>query len=114
MIIEFGRWQLRSYDGRNWALATTKNWEKATNKKRPSAPNNVRYFQWNTLSNAFIYAASRDLMDKEGTVDAMEFAREFEAAINANIAAAIKAWDNYTSTTAKTPCATFAPPQTNK
>lgn len=96
MIIEFGRWQLRPDNtGTNWILDTRENWEKSARQKgntvRP--PYQARYFQWNTLGNAFLYAASRDLMDKDGTLDALDAAREIEAMLAANIHEARRCMD---------------------
>lgn len=122
MIIEFGRWQLRPSDSRNWQLYVRKrpdyrgkHLSLATAGQKADIWASVdRYYQWNTIPNAIVYAASRDLMDKEGTVDALEFAREFEAMIDEHLAAVTKAWGNYTDPTAKTPCRSNDAPQTGK
>ena len=106
MIIEFGRWQLRPIDQNNWALATVKQWEghEASNAKRRrnnKAPSGARYFQWPNIGYAIHYAASRDLMDKEGTATPWEAADELTRICDTLLAECCRTLDNYTKPTAK-------------
>ena len=114
MIIEFGRWQLRPIDSRNWGLATTKAWEKAESYKNPKTPNSIRYFRWPNIGYAVHYAASRDLMDKEGTATPWEAAEELTRTVDALLAQCCHALDNYTNPTAKTLCDSIDTPQNGK
>ena len=116
MIIEFGRWQLRPDRARaNWMLALTKDWEqRAGHKTTSNTPSGVRYFQWSNITNAFMYAASRDLMDKDGTLDAYEAARELEALLMSHIYEAKRCLDKYTDPLGKTPQSSNDTPQTGK
>lgn len=114
MIIEFGRWQLRPIDKTNWALATTEQWEKKTSTKKGNVPNTAKYFQWPHIGYAIHYAASRDLMDKEGTATPWEAADELTRICDALLAECCRALGNYTDPTAKTPSSAFTTPQTGK
>ena len=113
MIIEFGRWQLRPDKPRaNWMLALTKDWEsRGRHKGGGSTPRQVRYFQWSNIGNAFMYAASRDLMDKDGTMDAYDAARELEAILTSHIYLAQRCMDNYADPLAKSPTARTRTPE---
>ncbi len=112
MIVEFGRWQLRPIDQNNWALATVKQWEgheasSAKSGKRNKAPSTARYFQWPNIGYAVHYAATRDLMDKEGTATPWEAADELTRTCDALLAECCRALGNYTKPTAKTSVACF-------
>ena len=114
--IEFGRWQLRPDKARaNWMLALTKDWERrAGNKTTSNTPSNVRYFQWSNITNAFMYAASRDLMDEDGTMDAYAAAKELGALLMSHIYEAKRCLDKYTDPMPKTAQSTDDTPQTGK
>ena len=69
MRIRFGRWELRPDRNGNWALYVTTRPTDGTEAKLRHAQ---RYFQWNTIGNAFIYAANEELLEKD-TTDALTF-----------------------------------------
>lgn len=74
MTIEFGEWRLRPFsDGRNWELERR--------NARGGWKGTGRYYQWNTLTNAFRYAADRELAEGGGTVaeGVWAAAQEFQA-----------------------------------
>ena len=119
--IEFGRWQLRPDNtGANWMLALTKDWEKygkhkgGNNKNSMRPPYQVRYFQWSNITNAFMYAASRDLMDRDDTMDAYEAAQELGALLMSHIYEAKRSMANYTDPAVKTARPSNDTPQTGK
>lgn len=108
MIIEFGRWQLRPIDSRNWALATTEQWtKKASGKGKGTVPDSAKYYQWPHIGYAIHYAASRDLMDKEGTATPWEAADELTRICDALLAQCCTALGNYTDPASKSPSSTL-------
>ena len=68
MSIRFGRWELRPDNCGNWSL-----WQlRASKDGVPKWLPCKRYFQWNVIGNAFIYAANEELLEKN-TTDALTF-----------------------------------------
>lgn len=119
MIIEFGRWQLRPIDSRNWALATTEQWEAhedycARKRKNNKAPSQAAFFQWPNIGYAIHYAATRDLADKEGTATPWEAADEFVRLGEWLLAECCKAMDKYSNPLAKTSVTAFTTQQAGK
>lgn len=73
MVIEFGDWQLRPLDGRNWELyhrhAASKGKDKGSTKWHRCG----KYYSYNTLENALMFAADVELKSATGTLSASEF-----------------------------------------
>lgn len=76
MVIEFGNWQLRETDDRNWQL-----WHKhvpaAVGRHKggsePKWMRTGRFYSYSTLDNALLYAADCDIKAMDGTVDFPEY-----------------------------------------
>lgn len=60
MSIRFGQWELRPDKSGNWALHRLRADKEGNPKWLPCG----RYFQWNTIGNALIYAANEEMMEK--------------------------------------------------
>ena len=81
MVIEFGRWRLEPLDRLNWELC---HWHAATRGKNEGTERwhrLGRYYQWNTLAAAVLFAA--DVEAKEGgeAVGLAEFAERYESIV---------------------------------
>lgn len=109
MIIEFGRWQLRPSDNRNWQLWVWKSPDYrgkrlslATSGQKANiwAPTG-KFFQWPNIGYAVHYAASRDLMDREGTATPWEAAEELTRTCDALLSECRRSLANYTDPNAK-------------
>lgn len=77
MTIEFGNWQLRPADSRNWQLwhlhipAAVGRHEGGT---EPRWMATGRFYQYDTIDNALLYAADQEVKAMDGTVCFMEYA----------------------------------------
>ena len=77
MIIEFGDWQLRPMDDRNWELyhrhVTSRGKDRGAAKWHACE----KYYQYNTIDNAILYAADADMKRATGTFDPSSFLAEY-------------------------------------
>ena len=101
MVMEFGSWRLVPVDRRNWELCHLHVGKARGRHKAGTEPTwhrMGRFYQYNTLAEAFRYAASCELMDRgkdeaSGISDALrEYERitnEFADAISTTLADAV-------------------------
>ena len=68
MSICFGRWELRPDRSGNWSLWQLRAAKDGKSKWQPCE----RYFQWNTIHNALMYAANEEMM-KRNEDEALRF-----------------------------------------
>lgn len=80
MSIRFGKWELVPIDGNNWTLRRLRTLTKGKNMGQQTFVDCYRFFQWNTIENAFIYAANEELMDraKDEALTFQEYADELK------------------------------------
>ena len=65
MRIRFGRWELRPIEGGNWALFELRESSRGKRKGVEDWFHRNRFYQWNTIPNAFLFAANEELMNRD-------------------------------------------------
>lgn len=76
MIIEFGNWQLRPVDSRNWQLYHYHVPAAVGRHKGGTEPRWMetgRFYHYKSIDHALLYAADCDIKAMDGTVNFMEY-----------------------------------------
>ena len=92
MVIEFGRWRLVPVGGGNFELCHRHVATRGKNAGKVQWNRIGRYYQYNTLGNAMLYAATRELGEDGGTgvIEIRDSLQEFERIVDKLLAGAQK------------------------
>lgn len=73
MVIEFGNWQLRPMDARNWQLWHWRESARGDDKGKMGWHPEGRFYSYSTIDNALLYAADQEIKAMDGTAGFMEY-----------------------------------------
>lgn len=73
MVIEFGNWQLRPVDARNWQLWHYREGEKGKSNGKMDWFPEGRFYSYSTIDSAALYAADCDIKATDGTANFVEY-----------------------------------------
>ena len=94
MVIEFGRWRLVPVDALNWELCHRHAATRGKNAGRESWHHMGRYYSYNTIANADVFAADQEMREGNDVVGLSRALHEYRSIVDgmvADIAAAMNA-----------------------
>lgn len=82
MIIEFGRWRLVPVDALNWELCHRHAVTRGKNAGKESWHHMHRYYSYNTIPNAAIFAADQEMREGGDVVELSKALDEYRVIVD--------------------------------
>ena len=83
MIIEFGDWRLTPVDSLNWELCHRHVATRGKNEGREQWNRMGRYYSYNTLPNAVLFAAEQEMREGDDVTSPEGFLRMWQETVDA-------------------------------